>query len=172
MKRSTLSVFDMRCYSLYESYLLERATSAEFEADPDEFGSNDPLQSIEVVFNGLPQMTLYKFIHKYARIDREANLVLSHLLQLFQEDMKKGRIPGAKGKKDFTKWLVARFGEDAHAPDILIINVDSENPRYIVDEKESNKLATRWRELGFAPKPLGSGLYHRSVDLNQQKSNR
>lgn len=139
----------MHCYSLYESYLAERVASAEVTADTDNGTPPNPLQAVQISFNGLRPMPLQKFINEYARKDEEANLVLSKLMQLFQEDMEAGRIPGAKGKQDFPKWLIARFGEDNPAADILIFNPGDENMKFSTDEEESQYMTGRWNQLGF-----------------------
>ena len=139
----------MYCYSLYESYLSERVASAEIKADTNEGPPANPLQAIQISFNGLRPMPLQKFINEYARKDEEANLILSKLMKLFQEDMEAGKIPGAKDKQDFPKWLIARFGEDNPAADVLIFNPGDENMKFSTDEEESKYLTTRWMQLGF-----------------------
>lgn len=144
-----LSRFDMHCYSLYESYLSERVASTEITADTDEGAPKNPLSAIKISFNGLRPMPLQKFIDDYARKDEEANLILSKLMGLFEEDMAAGKIPGAKGKEDFPKWMIARFGEDNPAADVLIFNPGDENMKFSTDEEESKYLTGRWNQLGF-----------------------
>lgn len=143
-----LSRFDMHCYSLYEAHLAERAASAEVTADTEGDITN-PLSNLQISFNGLRPMPLKKFINDYARKDEEANLILSKLMSLFNEDLEAGRIPGAKGQQDFPKWLVARFGENNPAADVLIFNPDDENMRFSTDEEESKYVTERWNQLGF-----------------------
>lgn len=139
----------MHCYSLYEQYLAERVASIEFEADTENGAPENPLNLIQVSFNGLRPMSLQKFINDYARKDEEANLLLSKLMKLFQEDMEAGRIPGAKGQQDFPKWIVARFGEDNPAADVLVFNPGEEGMKFSTDEEESKHLTARWKQLGF-----------------------
>jgi hypothetical protein len=148
--KKNLSRFDMHCYSLYEAWLSERVASAEITADTETSIPKNPLQDIQISFNGLRPMPLQKFINDYARKDEEANLILSKLMTLFEEDLAAGRIPGAKGKQDFPKWLIARFGDDNPTADILIYNPGDENMRFATDEEESKKLTARWHELGFS----------------------
>lgn len=146
---ANLTRSDMKVYALYEQYLLERAASLEVKADVEPGTPIDPLQEIEIIFNGLRPMTLPQFINNYARKDEEAALLLQKLLHLFQEDMQAGLIPGAKSKEDFPKWLIARFGDDNPAADVLIFNPGEENQRFDTDKEESKHLEARWASLGF-----------------------
>jgi hypothetical protein len=146
----TLSRFDMHCYNLHEQYITERLASAEVTAPIDADDSRDPLANLKISFNGLRPMTLQKFINDYAKKDEEANIILSRLLELFEDDLQSGRIPGAKGKQDFPKWLVAKFGDDNPQADVLIFNPGDSNMKTSIDEKEAALVTKRWNDLGFS----------------------
>jgi len=140
----------MHCYNLHEQYITERLASAEVTAPIDRDDSRDPLANLKISFNGLRPMPLQKFISDYAKKDEEANIILSKLLDLFAADLEAGRIPGAKGKQDFPKWLVAKFGDDNPQADVLVFDPGTEKTKISIDDEEAKNLTNRWNQLGFS----------------------